>query len=68
VDEENVMAGILIAADLSGELRNRVQPFTVLEEIERRLRRAMSRLPVDELWIRSPRGGPRAKRLALPTI
>ena len=66
VDGENVVAGILTAADLSGELRNRVQPFTVLEEIERRLRRAVSRLSIDELRASFPRGDPRAKRTKSP--
>ena len=63
VDGENVVAGILTAADLSGELRNRVQPFTVLEEIERRLRRAVSRLPIDDLRDSFPGGDPRAKKI-----
>lgn len=49
VDSENVVTGILTAADLTGELRNRVQPFTVLEEIERRLRRAVACMSVDDL-------------------
>ena len=66
VDGENVVAGILTAADLSGELRNRVQPFTVLEEIERRLRRAVSRLSVDELRDSFPGGDPRAKKINSP--
>ena len=69
VDGENVVAGILTAGDLSGELRNRVQPFTVLEEIERRLRRAVSRLSIDELRDSFPEGDPRGLRgLTLPTI
>jgi restriction system protein len=63
IDGENVVTGILTAADLSGELRNRVQPFTVLEEIERRLRRAVSRLSVDELRASFPSGDSRAKKI-----
>ena len=63
VDGENVVAGILTAADLSGELRNRVQPFTVLEEIERRLRRAVSRLSIDELRDSFPEGDSRGKKI-----
>ena len=63
VDGENVVTGILTAADLSGELRNRVQPFTVLEEIERRLRRAVSPLTVEELRSSFPAGDGRAKRI-----
>ncbi|MFD9001135.1 CBS domain-containing protein [Streptomyces sp. NPDC059582] len=49
VDAENVVTGILTAVDLAGELQARIQPFTVLEEVERRLRRAVSCLSVDEL-------------------
>jgi restriction system protein len=66
VDGENVVTGILTAADLSGELRNRVQPFTVLEEIERRLRRAVSTLSIDELRASFPEGDSRAKKIESP--
>jgi restriction system protein len=66
VDGENVVTGILTAADLSGELRNRVQPFTVLEEIERRLRRAVSPLTVDDLKESFPKGDSRAKKISSP--
>jgi restriction system protein len=66
VDGENVVTGILTAADLSGELRNRVQPFTVLEEIERRLRRAVSLLSVEELRASFPEGDSRAKKIKSP--
>jgi restriction system protein len=66
VDDENVVTGILTAADLSGELRNRVQPFTVLEEIERRLRRAVSQLSTDELRASFRRGDPRAGTIDSP--
>jgi restriction system protein len=66
VDGENVVTGILTATDLSGELRNRVQPFTVLEEIERRLRRAVSVLSVDELRASFPDGDSRAKKINSP--
>jgi restriction system protein len=66
VDGENVVTGILTAADLSGELRNRVQPFTVLEEIERRLRRAISPLSLDELRASFPDGDSRAKNIKSP--
>lgn len=64
VDGENVVTGILTAADLSGELRNRVQPFTVLEEIERRLRRAVRSLSTDDLRASFPFGDSRARRIA----
>jgi restriction system protein len=63
VDAENVVAGILTAADLAGELRNRVQPFTVLEEIERRLRRAVACMSVDDLRASFPKGHPQAKKV-----
>ncbi len=61
-----MVTGILTAADLSVELRNRVQPFTVLEEIERRLRRAVSPLSVDELRASFPEGDSRAKKINSP--
>lgn len=67
VDDENVVAGILTAADLAGELRNRVQPFTVLEEIERRLRRAVGCLSVDDLRACFPKGHPHAKKVNMPS-
>jgi restriction system protein len=66
VDGENVVTGILTAADLAGELRTRVQPFTVLEEIERRLRRAVSHLSVDDLRAAFPKGHPQAKTVESP--
>jgi restriction system protein len=66
VDSENVVTGILTAADLSGELRNRVQPFTLLEEIERRLRKAVSALSVEELRRSFPNKDPRAKKINSP--
>jgi len=63
---ENVVTGILTAADLSGELRNRVQPFTVLEEIEQRLRKAVSSLSVEDLRGSFPDGDSRAKKINSP--
>ena len=67
VDGENVVTGILTAADLAGELRNRVQPFTLLEEIERRLRRAVGCLSVDDLRASFPKGHPQAKKVSGPS-
>jgi restriction system protein len=61
VDGENIVTSILTAADLAAELRNRVQPFTLLEEIERRLRRVVSVLPVEDLRASFRRGDPRVK-------
>lgn len=49
VDDENVVRSIITATDLAVELQTRMQPFTVLEEVERRLRRAVASLSVDEL-------------------
>lgn len=63
VDEENVVTGILTAADLAGELRTRVHPFMVLEEIERRLRRALSGLSAEELVATFPKNHPQAKKV-----
>lgn len=63
VDGENVVVGILTAADMAGELRDRVEPFTVLEEIERRLRRAVAPLSVDDLRGSFRRGDSRAERI-----
>lgn len=48
VDAENVVMGLLTAVDLAAELKARIQPFTVLEEVERRLRRAI-KLPLEDL-------------------
>ena len=48
VDAENVVTGLLTAVDLAVELKARIRPFTVLEEVERRLRRAV-KLPVEDL-------------------
>ena len=63
VDGENVVTGILTAADLAAELRTRIQPFTVLEEIERRLRRAVNPLSVDDLRACFRKDDPQAKRV-----
>jgi len=61
VDGENIVTSILTAADLAAELRNRVQPFTVLEEIERRLRRVVGILSTEDLRGSFRRGDPRAR-------
>lgn len=66
VGPDNTVRGIVTASDLAGELRDRIEPFTVLEEIERRLRRAVSVLSVDDLrqvWADFPS---RAARIASP--
>jgi restriction system protein len=61
-----VVAGILTTADLSTELRNRALPFVQLEEIERRLRRLVSVLPVEDLRGVYPPGDKRAARINSP--
>ncbi|MET9696749.1 CBS domain-containing protein [Streptomyces sp. NPDC006529] len=49
VDAEGVVVGILTASDLAAQLKLRVEPFTLLEEVERRLRRAVGCFTVEEL-------------------
>ncbi|WP_181699334.1 CBS domain-containing protein [Nocardia sp. GTS18] len=49
VDSENVVTGIVTAADLADELEARVTPFMVLEELERRLRQAIHGMSPDLL-------------------
>lgn len=66
VGPDNTVRGIVTSSDLAGELRDRIEPFTVLEEIERRLRRVVSVLSVDDLrqvWADSPN---RAARITSP--
>lgn len=48
-DGDNLVLGILTASDLADQLKLRVEPFILLGEAERRLRRLTDRLPVDEL-------------------
>lgn len=66
IDDENVVTGILTTADLSSELRNRAEPFIQLEEIERRLRRLVSVLPVEDLKGVYPAGDKRAEKIKSP--
>lgn len=63
VDGTYSATSILTAADLAVELRKRVEPFTLVEEIERRLRRAVSVLPVEDLRACFRKDDPRAKSL-----
>lgn len=49
VDTEYTVRGILTAADLAGQLQERVEPFTLLEEVERRLRRMTQHFTAEEL-------------------
>ncbi|MQS37499.1 CBS domain-containing protein [Streptomyces katsurahamanus] len=49
VDGENTVIGILTSTDLAGQLKQRVEPFIVLEELERRLRRLTAGFSVEEL-------------------
>jgi restriction system protein len=48
-DGDNLVLGILTTSDLADQLKLRVEPFILLGEAERRLRRLTDRLPVDEL-------------------
>ncbi|MGW5114408.1 CBS domain-containing protein [Streptomyces noursei] len=48
-DGDNVVLGILTASDLTGQLRLRVEPFILLGEAERRLRRLTDHFTADEL-------------------
>lgn len=66
IDDENVVTGILTTADLSSELRNRAEPFIQLEEIERRLRRLVSVLPVEDLRGVYAAGDKRAEKIKSP--
>jgi restriction system protein len=54
-DGDNLVLGILTASDLADQLKLRVEPFILLGEAERRLRRLTDRLPVDQLPIGSVR-------------
>lgn len=49
VDGENSVIGILTSTDLAGQLKARIEPFTLLEELERRLRRLTRHFSTDEL-------------------
>ncbi|WP_330329186.1 CBS domain-containing protein [Streptomyces sp. NBC_00536] len=49
VDAEGVVVGVLTASDLAAQLKLRVEPFTLLEEVERRLRRAVGCFTLEEL-------------------
>lgn len=57
IDDDHTVRGIVTAADLSVELRDRVEPFTVLEEIERRLRRLFRSVPLGDIKAVNPRSG-----------
>lgn len=48
-DDGNLVLGILTAADLADQLKQRAEPFILLGEAERRLRRLVNRLPLDIL-------------------
>lgn len=43
VDADHVVTGVLTASDIADQLKLRIEPFTLLEEVELRLRRALSR-------------------------
>lgn len=43
VDAEHVVTGVLTASDIADQLKLRIEPFTLLEEVELRLRRTLAR-------------------------
>ncbi|MET9882679.1 CBS domain-containing protein [Streptomyces sp. NPDC006430] len=49
VDGENTVIGILTSTDLAGQLKQRIEPFILLEELERRLRRLIRHFSTEEL-------------------
>ncbi|MEU8995046.1 CBS domain-containing protein [Streptomyces caniferus] len=42
VDADHVVTGVLTASDIADQLKLRIEPFTLLEEVERRLRRTLN--------------------------
>ncbi|MFD6390781.1 CBS domain-containing protein [Nocardia sp. NPDC060259] len=65
VDSENVVTGIVTAADLADELEARVTPFMVLEELERRLRQAIREMPRELLRSGGKKKAEKAEDLTL---
>ncbi|MGW6864630.1 CBS domain-containing protein [Streptomyces sp. NPDC054901] len=53
VDAENVVTGVLTASDIADQLKLRIEPFTLLEEVELRLRRTLSRFNQADLPTRT---------------
>ncbi|MFD4987875.1 CBS domain-containing protein [Streptomyces sp. NPDC058374] len=49
VDDENTVIGMMTSADLAGQLKERIEPFTLLEEVERRLRRLTKDFPAERV-------------------
>ncbi|GGX48071.1 CBS domain-containing protein [Streptomyces noursei] len=43
VDADHVVTGVLTASDIADQLKLRIEPFTLLEEVELRLRRTLNR-------------------------
>ncbi|MGW3625693.1 CBS domain-containing protein [Streptomyces sp. NPDC000880] len=53
VDAEHVVTGVLTASDIADQLKLRIEPFTLLEEVELRLRRTLNRFDQDDLPTRT---------------
>ncbi|MET8429732.1 CBS domain-containing protein [Nocardia sp. NPDC004860] len=66
VDSANVVTRIITASDLAGELKTRVTPFTVLEEVERRLRIAFKKVPSADLASCFENNKKKAKSISAP--
>ncbi|MCP9619936.1 CBS domain-containing protein [Nocardia otitidiscaviarum] len=67
VDNANVVTRIITASDLAGELRTRVTPFTVLEEIERRLRIAFGKVASADLGMCFENNKKKAQSITSPS-
>jgi restriction system protein len=53
VDSEHVVTGVLTASDIADQLKLRIEPFTLLEEVELRLRRTLNRYNREDLPTRT---------------
>ncbi|MFB9518422.1 CBS domain-containing protein [Streptomyces cremeus] len=53
VDSEHVVTGVLTASDIADQLKLRIEPFTLLEEVELRLRRTLNRYNREDLPART---------------
>ncbi|MFJ6465413.1 CBS domain-containing protein [Streptomyces sp. NPDC091387] len=53
VDSEHVVTGVLTASDIADQLKLRIEPFTLLEEVELRLRRTLNRYSREDLPTRT---------------
>ncbi|WP_353941187.1 CBS domain-containing protein [Streptomyces sp. HUAS MG91] len=53
VDGDHLVTGVLTASDIADQLKLRIEPFTLLEEVELRLRRTLNRFKQDDLPART---------------